>query len=230
MKYFRLYNSVEKQVGFVPQVHDAVVDFNIYDPASAYHVNFSKASENTLWPIAKLSPKAEKTDLISSSFMSLSNKLLISPKLYQIITNYETKGVQFIKSKLITKSGRKEDYWIVNPFLSDYSFLDPINCKFVYTDSMGKNELEEVKFNFPEEFIQAYIQNKRDAVVIGYPNHRPLIIKEIAFKDDSSPDFFAVSAVLNGYMGYFVSEKLRSAIEEAGCTGIVFTEPNKRYP
>jgi hypothetical protein len=33
-----------------------------------------------------------------------------------------------------------------------------------------------------------------------------------------------------GGVGFFVSEKLKNEIENAGCTGMVFTSPNDVYP
>ena len=229
-KYYRIYESSEsKEIGFFPQVYNAIVDFSIYDKNSAYHLHFSKAHESTLWPIAKLSGKAKKTDLVSHSFMGLTNKLIVSTKLYSIFSASKTEGIQFIKSKLILRKDKEEDYWIVNPYLSEYPFLDAANCEFIYTDAMLTVEMEKLYFESSMSFIQAYLQNQKDAVSIGYPNHKPLRIKKIAFKNENNLDLFCVVGVKNG-IGFFVSEKLKNEIEEAGCTGIVFTEPNERYP
>jgi hypothetical protein len=43
------------------------------------------------------------------------------------------------------------------------------------------------------------------------------------------PDFFILNYIEGG-VGYFVSESLKIEIEKKGCSGIVFTEPNERYP
>ena len=230
-KFYIIFESSEiKEIGFFPQVYDAIVDFNIYDKNSAYHLNFSKANQNTLWPISKLSGKAKKTDLISHSFMGLSNKLIVSIKLYTIFSVMKTEGIQFIKSTLVLRKDKEEDYWIANPFLSEYTLLDIANCEFIYTDAMGKDEMGKIKFDSSISFIQAYLQNQKDAVSIGYPNHKPLIIKQIAFKNESNCDFFSVDGVRYGGIGFFVSQKLKDQIEAAGCTGIIFTDPNEKYP
>lgn len=229
MGFFRLYNSAGMDIGYSPQVSDCILNFNIYDQDSAYYLNFSKATERTLWPQCKLSSKAKKTDLISISFMSLSNKLFVSPKLKEILSLNNTKGVQFIKSKLTIKNKIDEEYWIINPFLSDYTFLKINDCEFVYTDPMGDKILTKKKFHNIKEFQLAFEKNRCDAIKIGYPNHRPLSMQNISLLEDSDVDFFSLSPV-NGGIGFFVSEKLKNEIEKAGCTGIVFTEPNEKYP
>lgn len=230
MKFFRLNNSsVVNEVGFFPQVFDAVLNFNIYDKNSAYHLNFAEANDQTLWPIAKLSTKAKKTDLVSVSFMSLSNKLLISKKMFSIIANSSHSSIQLVKSKLITR-GKEEDYWIINPLESKISCLDIHNSSFAYLQSIGSNTKTQLKCNNLEEVDNAFVKNKDDAKSGNLANHKPLIIDTVSIKEDCDDDFFALSPVCFGGIGFFVSEKLKNEIQEAGCTGIVFTEPNERYP
>ncbi len=225
MKYYRIYHSTGKDVGYYPQVVHSEFSFHVDDINSSVKLAFSEANDKTLWPVPKLHGKAKKSDLISISSMSLSVTLFISIKLYNILSNVQFKGVQFIKSKLITKTGQDE-YWIVNPFLSDYSFIDVKKSEFVYTDRMGKQEFETIVFESVDSFIKAYQQNQIDAVQKGFNDHHPLIIKQIAIKEDCAIDFFSISGV-NGGIGYFVSEKLKNEIEFNGCTGIVFKQINE---
>ena len=230
MKYFRLFHSAGPEVGFVPQVYEATVNFDIYHPNSAYHLNFAEADESTLWPKPKLCKRAKKTDLLSVSFMSLSGKLLISSKLNNILSKSKTTGVQSVKAELMVKKGKTEEYWIVNPFLSELSFIDCAYSHFGFMDSMGTNILEEIQFSSPNNFIEAYRDNQKSAIKNPYPNHRPLVINKIAFHENLEIDFFSVMPLIYGGIGFFVSEKLRDEIESAGCTGIVFKEPNEHYP
>jgi hypothetical protein len=226
MNFFRLLESTGTDIGQYPQVIDANVGFDIYEKRSSYHLNFTEAISTTIWPIPKLSNKAKKTDLISVSYMGLSSKLLISNKLYIILNDINSKGIQFISSKLIYKKNLEEDYWIVNPHISDFSFLDIKNCNFIYTDAMGKIEISDENFESIEEYIKGYLKNKQDAISIGYPNFRPLFLKKLAIKRDTSIEFFALSGVSGG-IGFYVSERLKEVIEKAGCTGIVFKELNE---
>ncbi len=226
MKYYRIYHSSGKDIGHYPQVFHAELNFHIEDKNSSAKLAFSKASGKTLWPVPKLYGRAKKTDLISISFVSLSNVLFVSAKLYNILSSVECKGIEFIKSEHITKKGR-EEYWIINPFLSDYSFIDIKESVFVYTDRMCQQEFETAVFDSVDSFIGEYQQNRIDAIQKGYNDHRPLIIKKIAFRNDCSVDFFSVSGVSGG-IGFFLSEKFKNEIEAEGCTGIVFKEPNEK--
>lgn len=226
MNFFRLLESTGTDVGQYPQVIDANVDFDIYEKRSSYHLNFTEAIGTTIWPIPKLSNKAKKTDLISVSYMGLSSKLLISNKLYIILNSINSKGIQFINSKLIFKKQIEENYWIVNPHISDFSFLDIKNCNFVYTDAMGKIEISDENFDSIEDYIKVYLKNKQDAISIPYPNFHPLFFKKVAIKNDTSIEFFALSGVSGG-IGFYVSERLKEDIEAAGFTGIVFKHLNE---
>ena len=203
--------------------------FNIYDKNSAYHLNFFEANDKTLWPVPKLSGKAKKTDLVSTSFMSLSNKLLISKKLFSILATAKSPGIQTIKSKLITR-GKSEDYWIINPLKSKIACLDLNKSSFAFLHSIGGNIKTNLLFSSFTELNDAFEQNKNDAKSGGLENHKPLIIDVISIKEDCEDDFFVLSPINHGGIGFFVSESVKNKICEAGCTGIVFTEPNEKYP
>ena len=56
-----------------------------------------------------------------------------------------------------------------------------------------------------------------------------LIISKLIFDATNVVDFFVVKYITGG-VGFFVSERLKKEIETEHCTGIVFTEPNERYP
>jgi len=113
----------------------------------------------------------------------------------------------------------------VNPFLSDYSFLNINECEFVYTDRMLKTEFQNVKFESVESFINAYYENLNESAKLGFDEFRPLIVKKVAFKDNSPLDFFSIAGVIGG-IGYYVSQKLKEEIENSGCTGIILKEIN----
>lgn len=227
MHYYRIFESAdEKIIGVYPQISNAVYLSTYDSPNALGMLAFEKAKPTTEVPKGVLSKKAKLTDLLSVSF--LSGQLFISNKLENIFQEYSKEGIEFIATSLIIDKKVNPNFFIVNPFLSNCSYLDVASCSFVYTDAFGKNELESVKFDSTDSFIRAFLQNRKDAVDIGYPNHKPLMFKKIAFKKDCSIDFFSVPAVSNGYIGYFVSSSLKNQIERAGCNGIIFEEPNER--
>lgn len=231
MKFFRIYNSSKaEEVGFYPQVFNAVVNYDIYDENSAYHLHFSKATEKTLWPICKLSGKAKKTDLISISFTSLSNQLLVSSKLYSIIANNNSSSVQLIKSKLIINAKKQDEYWIINPIISKISNLDIHNSTFAYLKSIGSTNKTFIRFENMNDLIIEFDRNNQVAKSRNLENYKPFIIDEVFINKACEDDIFALAPLDYAGIGYFVSEKIKKEIQAAGCTGIVFTESNEKYP
>lgn len=231
MIYYRLYHSInENEIGKFTQVDDAVVPTSVNDINYISRLLFEKANEKTLLPKGILASKAKKTDLISSGFMGFNSRLFVSSKLNNLLSGSNSKGVQSLKTSLIVKKKKEEEYWLINPYLSDLDFIDFNVSSFGFTDAMGNTILEEIKFKSSSDFIRAYNDNKISAIKNPYPNHRPLLITNVVFREDSKLNFFSLASVLYGGIGFYVSEKLKNEIEEAGCTGIVFTEPNERYP
>ena len=229
MNYFKIYESAdEKVIGMSPQISNAIYPTTFDSSNTLAMLSFSKANSFTEIPKGTLNKKAHLSDLMSVSFFS--GQLFISHKFYNILKIPPGKGVEFLKTSLIKGHEEFKDYWIVNPYLTDYSFIDCSKCEFVFTDSMGKIEFERVVFDSSKDFIEAHLRNREEAPIIGYPKFRPLVIKRIAFKDDSEFDFFSVLGVKPSGIGYYVSERLKKEIEKQGCTGIVFKEPNEIYP
>ncbi len=58
---------------------------------------------------------------------------------------------------------------------------------------------------------------------------QPLSISRLTFNQNYSVDFFSIERVWGGY-GYFVSDKLQKALENNKCSGMIFVDPNERYP
>jgi len=228
--FFRLFNSAdEREVGFVPQVYKAKVDFDINGPDSSIHLNLSPSESNTKWPVPILAKRAKKTDLISVSFAGLSNCLLVSKKLYLIFNQFRQQGVQFIETPLFFSDGSSDTYWIVNPYLTSFSVLNVRDCEFIFTDRFGKVELRKVQYEKTEDLERAFKENRADATRMD-TDFSPLWIDSISFVNEISIDFVFVPAMRYGYLGYFVSKQLKDEIVNQKCTGLVFTDPNENYP
>ncbi len=228
MKYFQIHNSCNfKEIGFAPQVHSALVEYNIYEKNSSYNLNISKSSTETLWPIPKLSNKAKITDLISTSFMGLS-QFVMSDKLKNIILKGNVNGIEFIETKLITKKETLENFWIINPFELHFDFLNFENTEFVFKNRINYEIMKRIKFSSLKDFLSTLDDNKNNAIE-NNANFEPLQIDKIVFTSMTNADFFCIDRVYSG-IGYYVSEDLKNKIAEQGCTGLVFTDPNERYP
>jgi hypothetical protein len=228
MKFYRIFESAEqKEVGFVPQVINGIYDFDRNGPGSYTHLSYSKATEDTLWPKHKLYGRAKRTDLVSVVYFS--SQLLVSDKLKDILANSACDGLQFIPTTLYTAKGKELEYWIINPYPVRKPVIDVAKTEFAYINIFDSNEIVPVTFNSIEEYTAAFEKNKKDAIAIGYPNHRALIIRKIEFLQ-TDLDFFNVPAIHQGYFGYFVSQALVDKITKSKCTGIVLKEANEKYP
>jgi hypothetical protein len=229
MKYFRINNASDgKAIGFYPQVSNGIYP-TTRDSSNALGMLLynEKVKLNTEIPKGILHKRAKLTDLLSVSF--LSGSLFLSERLKSIITEHSCKGVQFLNTSIMVREKENTSFYILYPHESDYSFLDMKKTEFVFKDIMLKEILNKVEFKSVNEYLLALNENKKDAIRIGFPSFRPLIIDKIAIIENYDIDFFSIERV-HGGIGYFVSEKLRLQIEEAECTGIVFTQPNEKYP
>lgn len=227
MKYFRLYISYDKQLtGAVPQVVNPVFPTTRDNKHALGMLLFSKAGEKTEIPYGRLQSKAKYTDLMGASFIG---KPLVSKQLKEIMEAHAVYGIEFLKSKVV---GRKEEreYWFVHPFASAYDMLDfEKSVMAICSDAFNKTPIKTLKFTTAQELELAIEEDVSAAIKTGV-THMPLVIQTAFFHDDSLTDFFAIRGLYYGGMGYFVSEKLRLAIESAGCTGVVFTDPNQGIP
>jgi hypothetical protein len=229
MKYFRINNASDrKAIGFYPQVSEGIYP-TTRDSSNALGMLLynEKATSNTEIPKGMLHKRAKLTDFLSVSF--LSGSLFLSERLKNIITKYSSQGVQFLNTSIVVREKEDTSFYILYPHQSDYSFLDIEKTEFVFKDIMLKEILNKVEFKSVNEYLLALNENKKDAIRIGFPSFKPLIINKIAIIENCDIDFFSIERVQGG-IGYFVSEKLKVQIEEADCTGIVFTQLNEKYP
>jgi hypothetical protein len=227
MRYFRIYRTSDtKVIGESPQISEGIFHSTFDSSRNLSMLLFEKAKENLEVPKAKLKKKAKLVDILSASFLS-PGQFFISTKLKNILTKYEYKGLEFFQTSIISNDKEIEDYWIINPFKSNFSFLDISNSEFVFTDSMGSVVNEAIKFKDVNEYLEVFEKNKIDAIKIGYPNFKPLAIHKISLKEETDIGAFSISGVYGG-IGIFVSEVIKNEVEEAGCTGIIFTELNER--
>lgn len=228
MKYWRLYNSAEKEVGFVPQIVEAVFEGYYTDSSQLWNIYRNKMDKNTIIPKGHLHKKAKLTDLMSVSFCS--GELFLSDKLRIIMEGFKAVGIQFAATEIIIKTGERLKSNIIHPFESEYSFIDAKNSTFHYTNSMGDGLLREIKIVSGNEYLLAQIKNRVIVAKIETMNYEPLIISKIEFDNNCGIDLFSVFGVMNGGIGIYVSERLKDKILEEKCTGVIFREINERYP
>lgn len=223
-----MYNSAEKEVGFVPQIVEPVFEGYYTDSNQLWNIHFQRIEANTIIPKGHLHKKAKLTDIMSVSF--LNGQLFFSDKMLSILEASHYKCIQFVKTEIITKTGERIKSNILHPFEADYNFIDTLDSEFWYTNSMLDKLLEQVRFNTGNDYLNAKINNRKEIAKNETMDYKPLIIRKINFNDDMEIDLFSVSGVLFGGIGFYVSQRLKDKILEEKCTGFIFREINEAYP
>jgi len=222
MKYYRFYISAESSViGKYPQIHQCIVPTTVNDPNYIDNFFWEKVPEFTLLPQGILDRKAKKTDLISVSFIGFSTRLFVSCKLGKILENFNYWGLQYLPTTLIDNNSTKDEYWIINPYYAAYECLDFDSSLFSHYVSSFQPPEKKLVFKNASDFIKVQDQ---------LPSGQFIQIERICLKSDNDKDFFAIKNVSGDGTGYFVSQRLKDKIQDAGCIGMVFKEPNEIYP
>ena len=223
MSYFRIRHSLNRKVlGHYPQVKEVKHNCNVWDePKFIDRIRFTKVDFTPIVSNPVLYAKSKRTDLIAKAGMGFSLKLLISGKLKTILEQYDKHAFQCFQCSVFHKGIEYKDYWIMNAFAIYNEFID-------YSRSdvfLMKQTLRKVR----ELQIENYSDFQREAKEIkemGYPFN--ISIKKFSLSEAIEKDFFLLRYIEGG-TGYFVSERLKQEIEEAGCTGIEFQPAHLSY-
>ncbi|MCX8525018.1 hypothetical protein OF897_13950 [Chryseobacterium formosus] len=157
----------------------------------------------------------------------ISSQRIISGKLKSILEKYRKTGIQFFNINILRKSEIFNDYWLLNMYEFNQEFMDLKNSKIIY---QKKNDDFNVTYSTTDIEIQTkdlnefnhYIERAKEKLEI-------ITIEKIALNESIIvEDFFMLKYVSEG-ISYYVSEKLKQEIEDAGCTGIEFQPSELSY-
>jgi hypothetical protein len=220
MKYFRIRHSHTDTGQKFPQVETAIGDFNVTDTAYIGNVSFYLKPINCVpvLPELVLYKSAKVTDLISSSFSGTGSALIVSHKLKSILEKYWTNGGQQAFEIKIHHNNSVYHYWLIHPSKNSNELIDFSKSEVWELQSLKKNR--QLQFNDWASFHE-------EAKATKYP--QTLQIEKVSLSEIDKPHFFLLSFIPGG-VGFFVSEQIKKEIETTGCTGIVFSELNERYP
>ena len=228
MNYYKFsFSSDPKKVGRrIPQISE-IIDkqggqYNTELPNSINRINpWNEVVANLNAPNFVLHGHAKRTDILSA--FHHSHLMVISKRLKALFEEYKLPKVQVFETKLI--SGNKlHDYYLF--YLPDnfYQFIDCVRSTFalvrmnaravpVFTPQI--NSLDEF-----EEWIKEY-----PYLIKQNPKRLKVIVDKLVFDSDKIPyDMFRILGLISGY---FVSERLKNAIEEKGYTGMDFIPLDK---
>lgn len=170
-------------------------------------------------PTPVLAAGAKLTDLISGVALGSGLQLMVSDKLKKILESAGHPGIQFFATEVLYKKVRLPGFWIVHPVEPDMAAVDYANSS-IEVLGLGATKLRDVEIENFEKFRSMQSQLVRPEM---------LQITKLVLRPDIDQPMLLLNHVLGG-VGYFVSGELRAEIEAAGCTGIVFTKPEERYP
>lgn len=221
MKYYRINPSMQKKDfgNSYPQSQDAIMNSEtlyVWEDPKHFSNWLTKKIEFTPFvthPI--LNKKARVTDLINCSAISLD--LQISDKLKSILEKYsQGKGIQFFSSVVIHNDIAYNDYWLLHPYEFDDYYVDFEKSNIIYYQKKMEGGTTPVTISTSSfsEFTRFLEKTKSKMEIIT-------IEKLVLLNSKIKEEFFILSYVSGG-LGYFVSEKLKQEIEDAGCTGIEF--------
>ncbi|WP_316851669.1 imm11 family protein [Pedobacter agri] len=214
--YYRIQNSLNnKIIGCFTQVQDfkAPSDWDT-NPHFIETVEFERVEFEPILSIGILAKKAKLTDLLSTSSVGFTRKLLVSSKFKEILEEVGNSNFQFFECVILINT-EEYQYWLISPVLAQYKFVDFFKSDVVARKDKpeGGTYLQAIDVSFNHDFSN-FINSQ------GIDSWKT-VINHVFFKEDLIHDFFALGHVEGG-VGYFVSERLKKVIEEQSLTGIEF--------
>lgn len=216
MKYYKFdFSSNEKEVGKIPQSHDIVTigdiqqDFIPWQGAIDFDFNLPE-------PI--LDKKAKQTSFIDVTAVP-SFFLVIDDKLLELLKTFNLGNYQVWKIKTWQNNQLIEKYNLF--LLSDTKQAEYIDYKksSFYSKKIGdwdNSSIQKPVFvNNYDEYISEKELLRKDKLML-------LHSKVTLDLSNATRDMFRIINAPLG--GYFISEKLKNAIQEHGSTGMEFTE------
>lgn len=218
MKYYKLSLSRNRgEVGIKPQSTEGYFgeiqkDFIPWE--GLININFEL-------PEPKLEKKANLTSIINVVFIR-STFLVIEDKLFNFLKDFDIGNYQIWKIKSWQKNKLIERYnlFIINDTKQN-QYIDFSKSEFL-SKKLGDRNNSSVQKPFFVKNYQEYVFEKEKL----RKNKLMLLYSKVTLDlSKATEDMFRI--VNAPPAGYFVSEKLKTAIEENGFTGMEFTEVNK---
>ena len=158
-----------------------------------------------------LTPYAKFTDFMDMSPISDSTVKMISPRFLKLLQDFQLADHQLFKTKVFDKTKGWDYYFLYFTQAFDEEFVDFERSEFAITHI--SKIISPIEINSFEEFKEKLQKARNDSNRIHYTS--------LVFKTEKIPyDFFRIYKTF--YRGFFVSERLKEAIEAAGLTGITF--------
>lgn len=229
MTFFRIRESIDSRVigRKYPQVKDIIIPTTWNDPLFIDSFFSKMAPKNVLLPTPIVWKTTKMTDLLSGGLVGLSRKLLVSKKLAMILQEEQPYGMQFFEVNVLKEKNENFQFLLIHPYDFYFQIIDFEKSEIGYysLSVFDREPKKETVIRNAKDMLDE-ISKFEKSITNGNYDFYNLHIEKISFLTDISTDFFSLSNVSGG-VGFYVSERLKNKIEAAGCTGIIFTEPNE---
>lgn len=163
-------------------------------------------------PTAILTKKAKLTDVIGGSSTAIVGQLIISNRLKVILEGVNDAKVQFFPLSVIEKEITHTNYWLICAYDTDMEFINYAQSRIELV-GLGSQKIKDVLIKDYKHF---------DALMKEIKLPQRLSITKVSLIDECNKDLLVLSWVEGG-IGFYVSKKIKSEIENSGCTGIQFS-------
>lgn len=211
MKFFRItVSSNLKEVGVFPQRREMNVGINIDAPNHLLKQPPFKILDPDIYiPSFNLHPKAKLTDIIS---LPINSDWIISLKLKEILESQKIDNIQILPIT-IYKNDNCYEYYIL------HSIFPQMDCiAYSDTDILIKEVLSEYEEKIT---VQSFDDFQLIESKIAYPKY--LEFKKFQIRSDCNCNFFTLKYTY-GLTTYFISEYLKTTLEQNNITGIRYME------
>lgn len=218
--YYRIFESCDdKIVGRLPQAKEATVPTTVDDPNYIGSFRLKKAPEDVYLPTLILNYRSKLTDFPMCAYIDSSASRVASKKLKDCLASGNYSGTQFFDISIVDTQSEIHDYCIIHPYEYGFKHLDIQSSRFyIVKDVLHPEDLSlPLDFNTLEELLAYRANNPMELIMVEH----------IVMKKNTDVDFFTLGFVPNGGIGYFMSQKMKEKVEQAGCTGIVYKELNQ---
>jgi hypothetical protein len=224
MNYYVLKSSANpSKIGRrFPQV-EKIVDREAYPFESAQSISkfnpWGRLPDDLVVPEYELHSSAKLTDLISSGGQH-SDILIISEKSHDLIKGFDLPPYQSYETKIYAKNEPYIYYVFFIP-QNSYELIDFEKSEFaLYPMNAMKIRHKSLNINSIADYEKCI--KEHPFLVKENPARLKVAIDKLVLIDDIPFDLFRIIGPISTMYSYFVSERLKTAMEENKCTGMDF--------
>ncbi len=207
MKITHQINIDPEAVGACPQSEGMISGYNYLAPNSIRKIDYSKKIDFPLnLDSIRMAHRAKWVDIVNSVVINSLCSKIISKRLMDILENFRLPAHQIFDAVL--KKGKivkTYSFFYIYEFGQDY--IDYEKSEFFIGRSFG-SRIESIEINTQEEYKKAKATTPLPLFV---SIDKLVLLKECPYD---------MIRLYQGATGYYISDRLKNAMEEAGCVGI----------